>query len=373
MKIIVVGASMAGLSAAIALSRQGHDVRVYERSTRDRERTGGGLVAQDRMVEFLEKYNIAVPGDIAVPAGDRVYIDEHNQVRAREQAKPSYTAWDTIYRRLRDQVPDERMFLGKDLARVEIDASAARCYFSNGTWTQADLVVAADGILSPTRRALVPSALPEYAGYVAWRGVVPLEGNSSRLNPLLTENFVVFAGEGTQMLSYPIPEAQGCTKRDRRRINFVWYEPVNEQDELDQVLTDRNGEHHSVAVPQGLIHPDIRDRIRVTAKYTLPEMMADLVWETEEPFVQGIFDLELSRLVYDRVILIGDAAALIRPHVGYGASKAMTDADRLGEAIGPGDRIDPDALHAWETDATARGHDLAEMGKEISRTSSLAC
>ena len=364
---------MAGLSAAIALSRQGHDVRVYERSTRDRDRTGGGIVAQDRMVEFLQKYEIAAARDIAVPAGDRVYIDEDNRIRTREQAQPSYTAWDTIYRQLRKHVPDERMFLGKDLARVEVHEAGARCYFSNGTWTQADLVVAADGILSPTRRSLEPTALPDYAGYVAWRGVVPLEGDSDRLNPLLAENFVVFAGEGTQILSYPIPEAQGCTKRDRRRINFVWYEPVDEHHELDRVLTDRNGEHHSVAVPQGLIHPDIRDRIQLAADYTLPEMMADLVRKTEEPFVQGIFDLELSRLVYDRVILIGDAAALIRPHVGYGASKAMTDADRLAEALGPGDGLDADALHAWEADSTKRGHELAEIGKEISRSSSLAC
>lgn len=373
MKIIVVGASMAGLSTAIALSRQGHEVRIYERSTRDWDRGGGGLVAQDQMVEFLRKYEIADPEEISVPGGNRIFLTEQNVFADREPSTTSYTAWDTIYRRLRRHIPDDRLFLGKDLARIEILEDSVRAYFSNGTWAGADLLIGADGILSPTRRSVLPTATPEYAGYVAWRGVVNVEGREASMDPTLFSNFVVFPGDGTQMLSYPIPEAQGCTREERRRINFVWYQQIHEEEELPHVLTDRNGESHSVAVPKGLIHPDIRDRIRVTAKYMLPEMFANLVWETDEPFVQAIFDLELSRLVYDRVLLVGDAAALIRPHVGSGTSKAMTDADRLAEAIGPEERLDYEALHDWELDSIRRGRELADRGKAISRTSSLAC
>jgi hypothetical protein len=44
--------------------------------------------------------------------------------------------------------------------------------------------------------------------------------------------------------------------------------------------TDRNSEHHSIAVPHGLIHPDIRDHIRGFAKYVLLETMLDLVRKT---------------------------------------------------------------------------------------------
>lgn len=378
MKILIVGASMAGLSATIALRRRGHAVELYERSRRDYQRSGGGIVAQKEMVRFLERYELAEPGELAVPAGDRVFLDIEGEVLERRPDKNAYTAWDTVYRRLRRKLPPGTLVSGKELVEVEESTAAVTLHFSDGTVASGDLLIGADGILSPTRRSVYPAATPEYAGYVAWRGVVPLATVKSRLDPILTSNFVVYSGEGTQILAYPIPEAAGCNKPEQRRINFVWYESMDRDAAFARALTDRNGEAHSVAVPRGLIHPDIRSHIREHARTLLPTALAQLVCESEEPFVQGIFDLEMPRLIFGRVILLGDSGILIRPHIGYGASKAMSEADSLAEALGPANApadliLEGDALVRWEATTIRRGHELAARGKTISRQHSLAC
>jgi 2-polyprenyl-6-methoxyphenol hydroxylase-like FAD-dependent oxidoreductase len=52
-----------------------------------------------------------------------------------------------------------------------------------------------------------------------------------------------------------------------------------------------------------------------------------------QPFFQPIYDIESPRLVFDRVVLLGDAAFVARPHVGMGVTKAGDDAAALADAL----------------------------------------
>ncbi len=87
--------------------------------------------------------------------------------------------------------------------------------------------------------------------------------------------------------------------------------------------------------------------VRATARARLPAAMAQVVGETAQPFLQVIYDIEVPRMAFGRVCLIGDAAFVVRPHAAAGTAKAAADAWALAEAIGR-ERDVPTALARWE-------------------------
>ena len=75
----------------------------------------------------------------------------------------------------------------------------------------------------------------------------------------------------------------------------------------------------------------------------LPAVIADVVVGTEQPFLQVIFDVDVPRMAFGQVCLIGDAACVARPHAAAGTAKAAADAWSLAEALGGA----PDARRPW--------------------------
>ncbi|WP_368735033.1 FAD-dependent monooxygenase, partial [Serratia marcescens] len=63
---------------------------------------------------------------------------------------------------------------------------------------------------------------------------------------------------------------------------------------------------------------------------------------------QPIYDLESPRLAFGRVVLLGDAAFVARPHVGAGVTKAALDAACLADAIAAADGMLEPALARYD-------------------------
>jgi 2-polyprenyl-6-methoxyphenol hydroxylase-like FAD-dependent oxidoreductase len=57
------------------------------------------------------------------------------------------------------------------------------------------------------------------------------------------------------------------------------------------------------------------------------------VTATSEPFVQAVFDIEVPRMAFGRVCLLGDAAFALRPHIAAGTAKAAADGWALAQAL----------------------------------------
>ncbi len=93
-------------------------------------------------------------------------------------------------------------------------------------------------------------------------------------------------------------------------------------------------------------------------------MIADVVVSTEQPFVQVIFDVDVPKMAFDRVCLIGDAAFVARPHAAAGTAKAAADAWSLAAAL-QGATAVPSALRAWEPGQLALGRKLLERTRRI--------
>jgi catechol 2,3-dioxygenase-like lactoylglutathione lyase family enzyme len=79
----------------------------------------------------------------------------------------------------------------------------------------------------------------------------------------------------------------------------------------------------------------------------LAPQFAEIVRLTEQPFFQPIYDVESPQLVFGRVVLVGDAAFVARPHVGMGVTKAAGDAVALADALHGNDDIH-EALRHYE-------------------------
>jgi 2-polyprenyl-6-methoxyphenol hydroxylase-like FAD-dependent oxidoreductase len=176
--------------------------------------------------------------------------------------------------------------------------------------------------------------------------------------------------EGSHILCYLIPGADGELEVGRRRLNWVWYWNVPEP-ELHELLTGRDGRARHFSVPPGQVGERFVEAQRVRARSLLPEPFARLVEATEEPFLQPILDLGVPRMAFGRVCLIGDAAFIPRPHTAASTSKAAANAIALAQAVSRYGRDVPGALLDWEPSQLALGRQLEAHGRMLGDRSQL--
>lgn len=364
---LIIGASYAGLSAALALRCIGYRVAVLERSSR-RLRTGGGIVVQHDMARFLEHHDIVLPGPRSIPAVRRNLFEADGSVESLPETAAAYSAWDVVLADMEAALPAGTIERGVEVVTTWSDDRSAGIVLGDGTRRRADLVVAADGIGSPTRRDLAPGVSPAYTGYVAWRGMVDAGALPPAIADRLADALSIYTGPETNLVAYEIPGPGGETHHTGRRVNWVWYDTIPPGRELDDILTDLGGRRHRTTVQRGCVAGAARRRIEAQAARLLPPLFRDLVLATKEPFVQAVEELLMERLVYGRRVLIGDAASLIRPHLGAGTDKAVGDALALALAL---EGVAPEeingALASWEGRQVLRHAAMARAAEERAR------
>jgi 2-polyprenyl-6-methoxyphenol hydroxylase-like FAD-dependent oxidoreductase len=167
-------------------------------------------------------------------------------------------------------------------------------------------------------------------------------------------------------LAYLIPGPDGGTGRGERRLNWVWYDSV-EQGERERLMTDADGRTHALTVPPGKLRADVDKELLAAAGRRLPKVFADLVSATDGRFVETIYDLEVPRMVFGRVCLLGDCAFGARPHTAAGTAKAAADGTGLADALNARDTRNGvgAALDDWERDRLAAGRRLVARGQRM--------
>jgi 2-polyprenyl-6-methoxyphenol hydroxylase-like FAD-dependent oxidoreductase len=348
MRVIVIGGSLGGLFAANILHREGWDVQVFERTGAELSGRGAGIVTHAELNAALERAGCVVDETLGVPVPGRVTLARDGSVEAERVLPQVLTAWARLYHLLKDAFPAERYHFGRTLVRVEQDAGSVTAVFADGSRETADLLVATDGIRSTVRAQFAPEAKPKYAGYVAWRGLVEESALSAPTRAALFERFAFCLPPREQMLGYPVAAANDSTKPGERRWNFVWYRPADEATTLRDLLTDASGKTHEGNIPLDRIRPDVIAGMLEEARRVLSPQFFEVVSKTEQPFYQPIYDLESARLVFGRVVLLGDAAFVARPHCGMGVTKAGADAVALADALAGGRPVEA-ALRAYES------------------------
>ncbi|KAK5175655.1 uncharacterized protein LTR77_000794 [Saxophila tyrrhenica] len=313
--IVIVGGSLGGLMAGVALKTHGYNTTILERTNAFLlENQGAGIVAGGDTIEYFKKYD-RTGKPVAVPSYKRLYLNKQGDVIYENEQRQNMTSWDLTYYLLRanyDRVEsgylqgaklperregdgEVRYRYGCTVTDVVEEGEVVRVVFKrkleDGTEEEESLttklLVAADGPSSTTRSILEQGIERKYAGYVVIRGTVP-EAEASqealdvfrerfcfvsmRLAELLTSADIVTSsthrvrlgkesGEGSridfwcigiQNLTYTIAGENGNTEPGHRLLNFVWYANFDEgSEDLERIMTDKNGRRRRITIPPG--------------------------------------------------------------------------------------------------------------------------
>jgi 2-polyprenyl-6-methoxyphenol hydroxylase-like FAD-dependent oxidoreductase len=345
-RALVVGGSVGGLLAAHLLRGAGWEVTVFERATEDLAGRGAGIGTRPELFAVLRRIGIRLDESMGVVhVGSRKYLHPDGTL-ALELPLPSInSAWDRIYRPLRDALPAASLRAGTALERVVrnepgLDAGV-EAVFADGSVERADLLVGADGLHSTVRRECMPEACPSYAGYLAWRGVLDEAQLPVRVHAELFHHMSFSVAGNELILCMPMPGRNDETREGLRRFHFIWFRPAGYDTELRELCTDATGRKHGVSIPPPLIRPEVIAALRSDARAILPPQMAAMVEFARQPLLQPIYDLVSPRVAAGRVALVGDAAFVARPHVATGITKAALDAQCLVDCLqAAGDDID---------------------------------
>ena len=121
-------------------------------------------------------------------------------------------------------------------------------------------------------------------------------------------------------------------------------------------------------MPPGLVQDRFVEALHADAAAQLAPQLAGLVRSCDEPFIQAIFDMTAPRFRRSRVILIGDAAAALRPHVAAGTAKACADGWALRDFLSGAADLDG-ALAGWETQQMALAERIAAKSRAMGEAS----
>ena len=106
-RALVIGGSMSGLFAGLQLRKQGFDVEVYERAEGELAGRGAGIVAQPPVIAALRHLGID-PVDLGVEMTTRKILDVEGKTVCEFRCPQMLTAWERLYRMLRDAFPAAR-------------------------------------------------------------------------------------------------------------------------------------------------------------------------------------------------------------------------------------------------------------------------
>jgi len=251
------------------------------------------------------------------------------------------------------------------------EGEQVKIVLADGRSDHVDLLVFADGITSAARRKLLPEVESKYAGYVAWRGVIPEAELTASTYGELYDTLSYQVMPNSHILVYPIPGYDGEVEPGKRLMNIVWYRNASAE-ELDALLLDNNGERRYVSVPPGLVNAQAIEEMREAARAELAPQLSEVVVNIPEPFIQVVYDINVPQMAFGRVCIIGDAAFAARPHAAAGTAKAAEDGWILAREIAAADGDVLQALAAWEPKQLRMGSELIARTSEIGYRSQVA-
>jgi len=371
--IIVVGGSHAGLFAAVALKKAGFRVSVLERAPEVLRGYGAGIRVQPLMADLLQR-------EFGIDLSEystRTRFDRHLAPRRQaagntivfERAEAGqFASWGSLYRALLKAFGADHYHCGETVVGAHDTGERVEVSLASGRSQTADLVVYADGITSAARRRLMPDARMRYSGYVAWRGLVAERDLSAETLRILQDARIVVIAGLSHIMLYPVPGEHDAVAEGERRFNGIWYRNVAEGAALEDLMTDRDGVRRPTTVPEGTMQARHVAAFRRDVETELPPAVAEVLVRPE-PFVTPIYDVEPTRMVFGRQVLLGDAAAATRPHVSASTAKAMRAAAGLAAVLRAAATDDKVAsrLAAWEAEHLEIAWEFTRRGQTIGR------
>ncbi|WP_406455843.1 FAD-dependent monooxygenase [Streptomyces sp. NBC_00876] len=356
--IAVVGGSIAGCATALAVSRAGAGkVTVFERADDRLRDRGVGIALHSDRYDELRDLGYVAPEMPWAPLTRRVWSvrdgdADHGRALGEQPFPFRAYNWGSLWSELRSRVPEDVTYRsGAVVTGLEPDADGVTLRLADGYQGHFDLVIGADGYRSVVREAMFPGISPAYAGYIGWRGTssdvegLPSDGQEA--------HNVVFPG-GHCMI-YRIPDGAGG-----HRLNWVLYTAPPQTDGLHPDLRT------PTSLPPGRLNAELTAALRALVAEHFPPYWAARVLRTpaETTFIQPIYDLEVPHYTSGRMVLVGDAASVARPHIGGGSVKALQDATALEAAWVAGESW-KDVLDRYDSGRGAIGAAMVALARRM--------
>jgi len=364
-RVGIIGGSIAGCATAIALERLGCDVQVFERSSGVLRDRGSGIAIPIALRDELIDAGYLPAGYAHCLVSHRWWILADGTPSGRllwtQPAPAAHNNWGVLWRSLRVGVADARYHDGVTLLGCSQDAEGVTAVFDHGTSQRFDLLVGADGYRSTIRRQIMPDARAEYAGYIAWRGNYPesrLRNREAVDRGTQADAWHYICLDGGHGIVYMIPNFDDRTDPGHRRVNWGIYAPQPPGLDFSE----------PTSIPPGGVTNELYRHLDELLTLGLPPDYEAVIRESplEEVSIQPIYDDLAASYVHGRVMLIGDAGTVTRPHTGSGATKAIQDALCLAR-LGQEHKEWPDLLAAYDAERTAAGVSLVQLGRRLGR------
>jgi salicylate hydroxylase len=315
LKILIVGAGIGGLTAALAALRRGFDVEVYEQAPELKE-VGAGLQLSANGTRVF--YELGVGEALKVHSceaagkeirlwntGETWKLFDLGKVSLERYGYPYFTVYrPDLLEVLLAAIGRDRIHLGAKCVGFTQTANGVQVHFENHSSTTCDVLIGADGVHSQVRQTLFGQDRPQFTGIVVWRGIVSMEKLPKHMVRMVGSNWV---GPGAHVVHYPL--------RAGRVMNFVG---ALERSDWQVESWSARGTTEELAADFVGWHEDVQALIRnIPAPYKWALM-------TRPP---------MERWSAGRVTLLGDACHSMVPFLAQGAVMAIEDGYILARAL----------------------------------------
>jgi len=318
-QVLIAGGGIGGLAAALASSRAGWQVRLYERAPAFSE-VGAGIQMGPNVVRVLHAWGLAdalaevaaFPGRLQVRhalSGRELGVLRLGPTAVQRYGSPYATIHRADLHQLLLNALQARdavwLNLNQTLAGYSETPEAVLLQTEEGLSIEGDALIGADGLWSRVRTQLLGDSPPRATGHLAFRAMLP---QASLPQALRSQQVTAWLGPKLHVVQYPV-----------RRGEWL----------------------NVVAIVQGRVAGDLQDWDHSTNAADLRMVLADtcsplraLIDAVPEWRLWALCDRAPMRGAHEqaggRVALLGDAAHPMRPYLAQGAGMAIEDAAELG-------------------------------------------
>lgn len=332
MKIIIAGAGIGGLSAALSLHKAGFDVNVYE-SAKEIKALGVGINLLPHAVRVLT--NLGLHNElsiVAVKTSELVYFNKYGQ-KIWQEPRGQFAGYRwpqySIHRgelqmifleAVKKELGVNRIHTGHTLQNCQNTSNGIEATFINKetkefiTRIQADVLIGADGIHSVVRKQFYPDeGAPRFSGIILHRGV-------TRTKPFLSGSSMIMAGFPAQkFVAYPI--TPDLDENGNQLINWIADLKAGQEENIPVQDWNKKADKQKLLA---VFHSWKYDWLDIPGIISQAEAVYEFPMSDRDP---------LPKWSFDRITLLGDAAHPMYPIGSNGASQAILDAESLTHAL----------------------------------------
>ena len=334
LRVSIVGGSIGGLAAAIALHKAGAHVKVFERRTVMQDE-GAGIGLRPFGVAGLSRLGVKVSEPLKWSW--RYGSVRNGNVRVRVEWKTALTPY--TYTKLRgallETAADIDYKANTRVTGIDQTSDTARVRLGDGTEIESDLVISADGVDSNTRSLLFPEVSVQDTGVILLRGFVSEASMKDVFPPSVLAKFdqgntQLFATSvrGGWWLGHLLPQ---LAKDAGRIFQWIYYLPTTSE-ERDVFLTDSDGIRQRWGTRREQTSSAAKEKLRDAFESYFPKQIAPLA-NIGAITAHRCSKLVVPTMAVGRVCLVGDAAHVTPPWGVGGSSLAIADGVSLAEQL----------------------------------------